>query len=66
MKNAIIAVLIIVIAILGYMLLVNFPQKAKAQCEETVTTQVTGAVQQCQQALQQIMQIPACVSALSQ
>jgi len=69
-KNIIIIILIIVVVILGYMLMVSFPNKAKAECESNLTaavqTQVASAVQQCQQALQQVMQVPACASALSQ
>ena len=65
-KNIIIVVLVVIIFVMGYMLMVSFPEKAKAQCEEAVTAQVTSAVQQCQQALQQLMQIPACASALPQ
>jgi uncharacterized protein (UPF0333 family) len=69
-KNIIIVVLVIIIFVMGYMLMVSFPKKAKAECEANigavVQAQVTNAVQQCQQTLQQLMQIPACASALSQ
>jgi len=70
-KNIVIVVLVIIIVAMGYILMVSFPAKAKTECEAAVTTQVTNAVQQCmtgaqqcQQTLQQIMQIPACASAL--
>ena len=57
--------------------MVSFPKKAEAECTakctDIVKTQVTSAVQecmsgaqQCQQTLQQLMQVPACASALSQ
>lgn len=39
---------------------------AQAECAKTVEAQVISAVQQCQQTLQQLMQIPACASALAQ
>ncbi len=39
---------------------------AEAECAKVVEAQVLIAVQQCQQALQQIMQIPECASALAQ
>ena len=72
-KNVIIVILIIVVVILGYMLMVTFPKNAEAQCTDVVKAQVTSAVQQCmsgaqqcQQTLQQLIQIPACASALSQ
>jgi hypothetical protein len=76
-KNIIIVILVIAVFAMGYMLMVSFPKKAKAECElnigSVVTTQVTNAVaqyqegiQQCQQTLQQLMQVPACASALSQ
>ena len=65
-KNIIIVILVVVIIVLGYMLMVSFPEKAEAECTakctETVQTQVTSAVQECmtgaqecQQALQQCM-----------
>ena len=69
-KNIIIAILIIAVIVMGYMLMVSFPKKAKAECEANigavVEVQVTNAVQQCQQALQQLMQVPACAAALPQ
>ena len=65
-KNIIIVVLIIVIIIMGYMLVVSFPNKAEAECRANIETQVMSAVQECQQTVQQLMQIPACVSALAQ
>jgi Tfp pilus assembly protein PilO len=76
-KNIIIVVLVIIIVVLGYMLMVSFPKKAEAECTakctETVQTQVASAVQECmagaedcQQMLQQLMQVPACAEALSQ
>ena len=69
-KNIIIAILIIAVIVMGYMLMVSFPKKAKAECEANigavVEAQVTNAVQQCQQALQQLMQVPACAAALPQ
>ncbi len=68
MKKAIPIVLVVIIVVMGYMLMVSFPKQAKTQCEAvvktTVTAQVTSAVQQCQQTLQQLMQIPACASAV--
>ena len=68
--NIIIVVQIIIIVVMGYMLMVSFPEKAKAECEANIKTvveaEVTNAVQQCQQTLQQLMQIPACASALPQ
>ena len=67
-KNVIIIILVVVIIVLGYMLMVSFPKKAEAQCTtecaKTVQTQVTSAVSQYQQVLQQLMQIPACASAI--
>jgi hypothetical protein len=72
-KNIIIAILVIIVFVLGYMLMVSFPNKAKAECEAVVIEQVTNATQQCvvgaqqcQQVIQQLMQVPACASALSQ
>lgn len=76
-KNIIIVILVIVIVVLAYMLMVSFPKKAEAECTakctETVQAQVTSAVQQCmvgaqqcQQTLQQLMQVPACAAVLSQ
>jgi len=68
-KNIIIVVLVIAIFVMGYMLMVSFPKKAKAECEAgvkvIVEAQVKNAVQQYEQTLQQFMQIPACVAALS-
>ncbi len=72
-KNIIILVLVIIIVVFGYLLLVNFPKKAEAECKITVEQQVKSAVQpymtetrQYQQALEQVMQIPACASAAQQ
>lgn len=65
-KNIIIVVLVIVIIVMGYMLLVSFPNKAEAECRKNIETQVMNAVQQCQQTVQQLMQIPECASALAQ
>ncbi len=76
-KNIIIVVLVIIIVVLGYMLMVSFPEKAEAECTakctETVQAQVTSAVQQCmtgaeecQQKIQQLMQVPACLEAVPQ
>ena len=72
-KNIIILVLVIIIVVFGYLLLVNFPKKAEAECKITVEQQVKSAVQQYmtetqqyQQALEQVIQIPACASALQQ
>jgi len=76
-KNIIIVVLVIIIVVLGYVLMVSFPEKAEtectAKCTEIVEAQVTSAVQQCmtgaqecQQTLQGLMQVPACAGALSQ
>lgn len=76
-KNIIIVVLVIIVVVLAYMLMVSFPEKAEAECTakctETVQTQVTSAVEQCmtgaqecQEMLQQVMQVPACAEALSQ
>jgi len=77
-KNIIILVLVLVIAALGYMLMVSFPERAEAECKANIDTQVipqvTAAaqaqcaqgIQQCQQTLQQLMLIPACASALPQ
>jgi len=76
-KNIIIVILVIVIIVLVYMLTVSFPEKAEAECTakctETVEAQVTSAVQECmtgaqecQQTLEQLMQVPACAEALSQ
>lgn len=72
-KNLIIVILIIAVVVLGYMLMVSFPKKARAECTDTVKAQVTSAVQQCmsgaqqcQQTLQQLIQVPACASAISQ
>jgi len=72
-KNIVILILVIVIAVLAYMLMVSFPKKAEAQCKDAVKIQVTNAVQQCmtgaqqcQQTLQQLMQVPACAAVLSQ
>jgi len=71
-KNIIIVVLVVIIFVMGYMLMVSFPKKAKAECTAKCTETVTSAVQQCatgalqcQQTLQQIMQVPACAAALS-
>ena len=65
-----------------YTLTVSAPKKAEAECKANIDTQVIPqltaaaqaecvetvqtAVQQCQQTLQQLMQIPACASALLQ
>ena len=65
-----------------YMLKVSGPKAAKAACTAEINTNVipqltaaaaaectatcTAAVQQCQQTLMQIMQIPACAVALPQ
>ena len=65
-----------------YTLTVSVPKKAEAECKANIETQVIpqltaaaqaecaetiqAAVQQCQQTLQQLMQIPACASALPQ
>lgn len=76
-KNIIIIILVIAVIVLGYMLMVSFPEKAEAECTakctEIVQAQVTSAVQQCmtvaqecEQMLQQLMQVPACAEALSQ
>ena len=65
-KNIIIVILVIIIAVLAYMLFVSFPEKAEAECEEMVLEQVSAAVAQCQATLQQLMQIPACASAIPQ
>ena len=69
-KNIIIVVLILAIFVMGYMLMVSFPKKAKAECEAgvgvVVEAQVKSAVLQYEQTLQQLMQIPACAAALSQ
>ena len=76
-KNIIIVVLVIIIVVLAYMLMVSFPEKAEAECTtkctETVQAQVTSAVQECivsaqecQQTLEQVIQIPDCASALAQ
>lgn len=74
-KNIIILVLVITIVVFGYLLLVNFPKKAEAECKITVEQQVKSAVQPYmaetqqyrqafEQALEQVMLIPACASAL--
>jgi len=65
-KNIIIVVLVIIIVVMGYMLMVSFPNKAEAECRANIEAQVMSAVQECQQTLQQLMQIPACASALTQ
>jgi Tfp pilus assembly protein PilO len=72
-KNIIILVLVIIIVALGYLLLVNFPKKAEAECKTTVEQQVASAVQQYmtetqqyRRALEQVILIPACASALQQ
>jgi len=65
-----------------YTLTVSAPEKAEAECKANIDTQVIpqltaaaqaecveivqATVQQCQQTLQQLMQIPACASALPQ
>jgi hypothetical protein len=76
-KNIIIVVLVIIIVVLAYMLMVSFPERAEAECTakctETVQTQVTSAVQECmtiaqdcQQTLEQVIELPECASALGQ
>lgn len=68
-KNIIIVLVVILIALIGwtyYTLTVSVPEKAEAECEAIVESQVMSAVQECQQTLQQLMQIPACASALTQ
>jgi predicted negative regulator of RcsB-dependent stress response len=81
-KNIIIIVLVVaLIALAGwtyYTLTVSVPKKAEAECKANIDTQVIPqvkaaaqaecekVVQDCQQAVTQFMQIPACVSALSQ
>lgn len=65
-----------------YTLTVSAPKQAEAACKANIDTQVIpqitaaaeaecvetiqAVVQQCQQTLQQLMQIPACASALPQ
>jgi len=39
---------------------------AEKECAAVTEAQVMSAVQQCQQTLQQLMQVPACVAALPQ
>ena len=75
-----IIVLVAVISWACYMLKVSGPKAAEAACKAEINTTVipqltaeaeakctttcTAAVQQCQQTLLQIMQIPACAAAL--
>jgi Tfp pilus assembly protein PilO len=58
-KNIIIIVLVIIIVVLGYMLMVSFPEKAEtectAKCTETVQAQVTSAVQECMTNVQECL-----------
>lgn len=77
-----IVVLVAVAGWACYMLKVSGPKAAEAACKAEINTKVipqltvaaetectakcTAAVQQCQQTLLQIMQIPACAAALPQ
>ena len=58
-KNIIIVVLAIVIVVLGYMLMVSFPERAEAECTaectETVQTEVASAVQKCMASVEECM-----------
>ena len=81
-KNIIIVVLVVILVALSgwtyYTLTVSGPEKAEAECMANINTQVIPQVQaaaqaeceeliqQCQQTLEQLMQIPACASALPQ
>lgn len=75
MKNIIVVILVLIILVLGYMLLVSFPQKAEAECRAECTKVASEAMsavqecmiqaQECQQLLQDIMEIPECAAVLS-
>ena len=81
-KNIIIIVLVVIlIALAGwtyYTLTVSGPEKAETECKAQIDSQVIPqvkaaaqvecekVVQECQDVLNQFMQIPACVSALLQ
>jgi len=81
-KNIIIVVLVVIlIALAGwtyYTLTVSAPKKAEVGCKANIDTQVIPqvkaaaqaecekVVQECQDAINQFMQIPACISALVQ
>ena len=81
-KNIIIIFLVLIIVILGgwtyYTLTVTAPKKAEAACKANIENEVipqltaaaeaecTNVVGQCQQAYQQLMQVPACAAALTQ
>ncbi len=79
---ALIVILIALAGWTYYTLTVSAPEKAEAECKANIDTQVIPqikaaaqaecietvqvTVQQCQQKLQQLIQIPACASALPQ
>ena len=79
-KNIIIIVLVLIIVVLAgwmyYTLTVTAPKKAEAACKASIESEVIPqlkaaaeaecltVVGQCQQTLQQLMQVPACAAAL--
>jgi len=81
-KNIVIIVLVLIIVILVgwtyYTLTVTAPKKAEAVCKASIESEVipqvkaaaevecTNLIGQCQQTLQQLMQVPACAAALAQ
>jgi len=70
-KNIIIVVLAVIIIILGYMLMVTFPERAEAECTikctEIVQAQVTSAVQECMSGLEEcILGVEECQQTLEQ
>ncbi len=71
-KNIIIVVLAIVGIVFAYMLFVQFPEKAEAECAEKVEAYVEEAVtecmtqaEQCATTLEYLMSVPECAEMLN-
>jgi len=80
-KNIIIVLIVILIALAGwtyYTLTVSFPKEAEAACLDKINTEVipqiqaaaqtecAKAIQQYQEVLEGLSQIPACAAAMAQ